>query len=151
LRQGIIAAATEAGAFIHKHGTFIAMEGPAFSTKAESYLYRSWEADIIGMTVLPEAKLAREAEICYACIACVTDYDCWREKEESVNAEMILDVMKRNIDVAKTIIRLSVAKIHTIRHCECADALKTALVTAPEFIPRAQKEKLKLIIGKYLR
>jgi len=150
LRQVVIAAATEAGAFVHSRGTFIAMEGPAFSTKAESYLYRSWGADIIGMTVLPEAKLAREAEICYASIACVTDYDCWREKAESVNVGMILDGMRRNIDVAKTIIKLSVARIHGMRRCECADALKNALVTAPELIPPEQKAKLKLIIGKYV-
>jgi 5'-methylthioadenosine phosphorylase len=150
LRQVLIAAAAEAGAFTHKRGTFVAMEGPAFSTKAESNLYRSWDADIIGMTVMPEAKLAREAEICYACIVCVTDYDCWREKEEAVNVAIILEGMRRNIDMAKKIIKSSVVKIRGTRHCQCAEALKGALVTSPEAIPPEQKEKLRLIIGKYL-
>lgn len=151
LRRVLVAASAEAGAFTHNHGTFIAMEGPAFSTRAESYLYQSWDADIIGMTVMPEAKLAREAEICYASIACVTDYDCWKEKEEAVNVAIILDGMKRNIDMAKKIIKIAISKIRDIRHCECADALKTALVTAPADIPPEQKEKLKLIIGKYIK
>lgn len=151
LRRVLVAASAEAGGFTHNHGTFIAMEGPAFSTRAESYLYQSWDADIIGMTVMPEAKLAREAEICYASIACVTDYDCWKEKEEAVNVAIILDGMKRNIDMAKKIIKIAISKIRDIRHCECADALKTALVTAPADIPPEQKEKLKLIIGKYIK
>jgi len=150
LRRVLFNAATEVGAFVHKRGTYIAMEGPAFSTRAESNLYRSWEADIIGMTVLPEAKLAREAEICYACIACVTDYDCWREREASVTVEMILDGMRRNLDMAKMMIKKAVAGIPKVRNCECRDALKTDIVTDPKLIPPEQKEKLRLIIGKYL-
>jgi 5'-methylthioadenosine phosphorylase len=141
--------AVEVGASVREYGTFIAMEGPAFSTRAESHLYRSWNADIIGMTVLPEAKLAREAEICYASIACVTDYDCWMERAGAVTVDVVLDYMRKNIDMAKAVIRRSVTKIPKIRRCECSEALRTAIVTSPELIPPEQKEKLKLIIGKY--
>ena len=125
------------------------MEGPAFSTRAESRLYRSWGADIIGMTALPEAKLAREAEICYAIIGCVTDYDSWQERSEPVTIEVILDTLRQNIDTAKKIIKLAVASIPEPRSCECATALKTAIVTAPEVIPTEQKQKLNLLIGKF--
>ena len=142
--------AVEVRASVRNNGTFIAMEGPAFSTRAESNLYRSWDADIIGMTVLPEAKLAREAEICYASIACVTDYDCWMERTKAVDVEMVLNHMRKNIDMAKAIISLAVTQIPEIRHCECAYALKSAIVTAPDLIPLEQKEKLKLIIEKYI-
>ncbi len=142
--------AVEAGANVRKNGTFIAMEGPAFSTKAESNLYRSWNADIIGMTVLPEAKLAREAEICYSSIACVTDYDCWRAVEKAVDVNMVLEVMRQNIETTKKIIKLSIAKIPKLRRCICSEALKRAIVTPKEFIPRELKDKLNLIIGKYI-
>jgi 5'-methylthioadenosine phosphorylase len=150
LSQVVYQAAQAAGATVHRGGTFVVMEGPAFSTKAESHLYRSWGADIIGMTALPEAKLAREAEICYAIIACVTDYDCWHERHESVTVEIILNVQRKNIDIAKKIIKLALGKIPEKRDCECASALKTAIVTAPEKIPDEQKKKLNLLIGKYL-
>jgi 5'-methylthioadenosine phosphorylase len=133
-----------------KKGTFITMEGPAFSTKAESMLYRSWGVDIIGMTVLPEAKLAREAEICYASIALVTDYDCWRERTEAVTADVIIDCMRRNVDKAKSIIKQAISKVPATRHCGCSEALRTALVTPLDSVPVEQKEKLHLIIGKYL-
>ena len=111
LRQTLYGAAREAGATVHHGGTYIAMEGPAFSTRAESNLYRSWGASVIGMTALPEAKLAREAEICYAVIACVTDYDCWHEAHEAVTAEMILNTQRQNIDVSKRTIKLAVSKL----------------------------------------
>ncbi|MFQ6121867.1 MAG: S-methyl-5'-thioadenosine phosphorylase [Dehalococcoidales bacterium] len=150
LSQIVFQAAQEVGATVHKGGTYVVMEGPAFSTKAESFLYRSWGADVIGMTALPEAKLAREAEICYAIIACVTDYDCWHERHEPVTAEMILNVQRQNIDTAKKIIKLALGKIPEKRDCECATALKTAFVTAPEMIPAEQRKKLNLLIGKYL-
>jgi 5'-methylthioadenosine phosphorylase len=151
LSRVIYVSGVEAGAHVHKGGTFIAMEGPAFSTRAESNLYRSWEADIIGMTVFPEAKLAREAEICYASIACVTDYDCWKERTESVTANIILDCMRRNVDITKLIIKIAVTKIPTLPRCSCMDALKTSIVTPSELIPTVQKEKLKAIIGKYIK
>ena len=150
LSQIIYQAAVEVGAAVHQGGTFIAMEGPAFSTRAESRLYRWWGADIIGMTILPEAKLAREAEICYASIACVTDYDSWIERSEPVTINVILDRMCRYIETVKKIIKLAVARVPEQRSCECATALKTAIVTAPEVIPAEQKKKLDLLIGKYL-
>jgi 5'-methylthioadenosine phosphorylase len=142
--------AKEAGATVHKGGTFIAMEGPAFSTRAESLLYKSWGADIIGMTVLPEAKLAREAEICYSSIALVTDYDCWMEREEPVTVDIILACMRQNVALAKRIIKTAVSRIGADRECECGMALSTAIVTAKEKISPAARKKLTMIIGKYL-
>ncbi len=151
LSQLVYQAAKDAGATAHQGGTYVVMEGPAFSTKAESPLYRSWGADVIGMTALPEAKLAREAEICYAVIACITDYDCWRRGHDAVTAEMIIGRLRQNIDTAKRIIKLAVQKVPTKRDCDCATALSTALITAPDVMPEAQKKKLDLLIGKYLR
>ncbi len=151
LSQVVYQSALESGATVHQGGTYIAMEGPAFSTRAESRLYRSWGADIIGMTSLPEAKLAREAEICYACIACVTDYDSWKERSEPITIDVILDCMCRNVDNARKIIKLAVSRIPEGRSCDCATALKTAIVTAPEMIPAEQKKKLDLLIGKYIK
>ncbi len=143
--------AKDSGAAVHKGGTYVVMEGPAFSTRAESLLYRSWGADVIGMTALPEAKLAREAEICYAVIACVTDYDCWRRGHDAVTAEMIISRLRQNIDTAKQIIKLAVGKVTEKRDCDCATALSTALITSPDVMPEAQKKKLDLLIGKYLK
>ena len=142
--------AKDAGASVHMGGTFIAMEGPAFSTRAESRLYKSWGADIIGMTVLPEAKLAREAEICYASIALVTDYDCWMERSEPVTVDVILACMQANVEMAKNIIKLAVGRIPATQKCECGVALGTAIVTARERITPEQRKKLALIIGRYL-
>lgn len=151
LSQILYQSAREVGATVHPRGTFVIMEGPAFSTRAESRLYRSWGADIIGMTALPEAKLAREAEICYAVIGCVTDYDSWHERHEPVTVEVILNILRQNADTARQIIKLAVGRIPRSRNCECATALKTAIVTTPEQIPPAQKKKLNLIIGKYIK
>ena len=151
LSQVVYQAAREAGASVHRGGTYVAMEGPAFSTRAESRLYRSWGADVIGMTALPEAKLAREAEICYAIIACVTDFDSWHESSEPVTIDVVIDNQHRNIATARKIIKLAVSRIPEKRDCECATALKTAIVTAPELIPAGQKQKLDLLIGKYIR
>ena len=143
-------AALDVGANVHQEGTYIAMEGPLFSTKAESNLYRSWGASIIGMTALPEAKLAREAEICYATLACITDYDTWHETEESVTIEMALANLVLNADKAKKIIGLVAARIPEKRECGCAEALENAIITAPEKIPVRIKEDLELLIGKYV-
>ncbi|MEE9520271.1 MAG: S-methyl-5'-thioadenosine phosphorylase, partial [Dehalococcoidales bacterium] len=129
---------------------YVTMEGPAFSTRAESQLYRSWGADIIGMTALPEAKLAREAEICYAVIACVSDYDSWHEHKQPVTIDVVLNTLRRSSDTAKKIIRLAVAKMPEKRDCDCADALKTAIVTDLKLIPAEQKKKLDLLLRKYL-
>jgi len=150
LSQILYKTAKETGANVHLKGTYVAMEGPAFSTKAESRLYRSWGADIIGMTALPEAKLAREAEICYAIVAGVTDYDSWQEQSEPFSVDAILDILRKNSATAKKIIKLAVARIPEKRDCECATALKAAIVTAPRFIPPEQKKKLSLLIGRYL-
>ncbi len=150
LCQVLYESAKEAGASVHPRGTFVVMEGPAFSTRVESRLYRSWGADIIGMTALPEAKLAREAEICYAIIGCVTDYDSWMERSEPVTIDVILNVLRQNIDTAKKIIKLAVSRIPEKRNCGCATALETAIVTDPELIPAEQRKKLNLLIGKYI-
>ena len=151
LSQVVYQSALDAGATVHKGGTFIAMEGPAFSTRAESRLYKTWGADVIGMTVLPEARLAREAEICYASIACITDYDSWHETNETVTVEAILTTMRRNIDLAKKTIKLAAGRVPEMRRCACATALGPAIVTDPALIPAARKQKLDLLIGKYVR
>jgi 5'-methylthioadenosine phosphorylase len=150
LSQILYQAAREIGASVHQGGTFVVMEGPAFSTRAESRLYRSWGADIIGMTALPEAKLAREAEICYASIACVTDYDSWWEPGQPVTADVILKTLHKNIDAAKQVIKLAITRIPEERDCGCATALNMAIVTAREFMPAEQREKLDLLVGRYL-
>ena len=143
-------AALDVGARVHKGGTCIVMEGPLFSTKAESNLYRSWGASIIGMTALPEAKLAREAEICYATLACITDYDTWHETEDSVTINMALENLLRNVDTAKRIIDTVAASIPQRRECICAEALKNAIITAPNKVPQQMKRDLALLIGKYI-
>ena len=149
LNQVVYQAVLEGDATVHQYGTYVAMEGPAFSTKAESRLYRSWGAEIIGMTALPEAKLAREAEICYAIIAGITDYDSWREQSEPINIEIIINTLRRNTDNIKQAIRRAVGKIPEKRECDCASALGTAIVTEAKLIPAEQKKKLNLLIGKY--
>lgn len=135
---------------IHEGGTYICMEGPQFSTRAESNLYRQWGMDVIGMTVATEAKLAREAEICYAALAMATDYDCWHEEEEEVTVEMIIANLQKNVNKAKTIIKEVVGKLPGSRECTCAVALKDAIITAREKIPAQVKEGLGLLIGKYM-
>jgi 5'-methylthioadenosine phosphorylase len=126
------------------------MEGPQFSTKAESHLYRSWGADVIGMTNLQEAKLAREAEICYASISMITDYDAWREGHDSVTIEEIVAVLHKNADNAAKVVKAAVESMPRDRACACASAAKFAVLTAKEAIPAAAKEKLALLFGKYL-
>ncbi|MBN1643273.1 MAG: S-methyl-5'-thioadenosine phosphorylase [Dehalococcoidales bacterium] len=143
--------AKEADAIVHNKGTYVCMEGPAFSTRAESRLYRSWGADVIGMTALPEAKLAREAEICYAVIACVTDYDSWWEPGKPVDAETVIRTLQANAETSKHIIKLAIKKVLKKRSCRCAAALSGAIVTAPGKIPAAQKKKLGLLIDKYIK
>ncbi|MDP6501233.1 MAG: S-methyl-5'-thioadenosine phosphorylase [Dehalococcoidales bacterium] len=151
LSRVLYQAAKEVGASVHENGTMVVMQGPAFSTRAESRLYRSWGADIIGMTALPEAKLAREAEICYSVISCVTDYDSWWEPGEPVTVDVILNTMRHNVDTARNIIKLAVSRIGEARDCGCDTALATAIITAPDAMPPEQLEKLGLIIGKYIK
>jgi 5'-methylthioadenosine phosphorylase len=141
---------TRAGAIVHKGGTYVCMEGPQFSTLAESKLYRSWGMDIIGMTNLQEAKLAREAEICYTTIALVTDYDCWHPDHDSVTVEMVMSTLAKNAATAQQIIAGAVERLPYERTCECASALKYALVTRPEMVPDQVKKDLAPIIGKYI-
>jgi 5'-methylthioadenosine phosphorylase len=152
LRDIIYKIGKDAGARIHKGGTYLNMEGPQFSTKAESLLYRKWDVDVIGMTSLTEARLAREAEICYAAIATVTDYDCWYEGEEHVTTDMILDVIRKNSAMAQKIIKNTVKEIGTeIPDCSCREALKTSIATSPGAVREDTKKKLNIIIGKYIK
>ena len=139
-----------AGATVHKGGAYVCMEGPQFSTLAESKLYRSWGMDIIGMTNLQEAKLAREAEICYTTIALVTDYDCWHPDHDSVTVEMVMSTLAKNAATAQQIIAGAVERLPYERTCECASALKYALVTRPEMVPDQVKKDLAPIIGRYI-
>ncbi len=143
-------AALKSGATVHMGGTYICIEGPQFSTKAESKIYRSWGVDVIGMTNIPEAKLAREAEICYATLALSTDYDCWHEEEESVTVEMILETIRSNVAMAKQIIKNAVPEIGHPRDCKCPEALKYAVISDKESIPEKSKKDLSLLLGKYL-
>jgi 5'-methylthioadenosine phosphorylase len=143
----------ELGLKVHKGGTYICIEGPSFSTKAESNIYRAWDCDVIGMTSATEAKLCREAEICYATMSLVTDFDVWCEVEEPVSVEMILGNMRRNIDNAKAVIKKAVAVLPIKRsgECECAHALRNCIVTQIDHIPEKKKEDLRFIIGKYIK
>jgi len=144
-------AARKTKANVHRGGTCVVMEGPAFSTRAESRLYRSWGADVIGMTAIPEAKLAREAEICYGMVAGVTDYDSWQEKSQTLVVSDILKTLRSNIDVIREIIKLAVAEVKDERQCECASAMSVAMATSRKNIPAHLRKKLDLLIGKYLK
>lgn len=151
LREVLTGSAREAGAEVHAGGTYVVMEGPAFSTRAESHLYRSWGGDVIGMTALPEAKLAREAEICYAILACSTDYDCWHESEEDVTADMIVANLLKNVEVSRAAAKTALGRLPAIRECRCSTALSTALITSMDLVPEDTKRRLDPIIGKYVR
>jgi 5'-methylthioadenosine phosphorylase len=145
-------AARDLGLRIHRGGTYVCIEGPTFSTRAESNLYRRWGCDVVGMTSVTEAKLAREAEICYATMNLVTDYDCWREDEEGVSVEMILDNLRRNVDHAKSVIKRAITALAKEREerCGCGEALRCAIVTHPELIPEKKKNELWPLIHKYI-
>jgi 5'-methylthioadenosine phosphorylase len=151
LSETLARAAREDGAKVHHKGTYLCMEGPQFSTRAESRLYRSWGADVIGMTNLQEAKLAREAEICFTTLALATDYDCWNEAAGDVEIERVLAVLKQNVDLAQRIIRRVLSRLPERRSCGCADALKDAIITDRSRIPKKRIGELKPIIGKYLK
>ncbi len=143
--------AHKTGARVHDGGTCIVMEGPQFSTRAESELYRSWGADVILMTALPEAKLAREAEICYGMMAIVTDYDCWNEVSETVTADMVISNLLKTLETAKKALRHAIVNLPKERKCACGHALENAIITAPELIPDKAKKDLDIIIGKYIK
>ena len=144
-------ACADLGLTCHKGGTYVCMEGPAFSTKAESHLYRSWGMDVIGMTSLPEAKLAREAEICYAVLTMVTDYDCWHPEHDAVTVKQILNNLSRNVENSQKILRQALRALPAERNCKCASALAHAIITDRKKIPAATKKKLALLVGKYLK
>jgi len=148
--QVLAESAKELKITVHEGGTYFNMEGPQFSTKAESKLYRSCGFDVIGMTNATEAKLAREAEISYATLAAVTDYDCWHETHESVTVEMIIATLMKNVENAKAIIKKSVPKIAAMTHFSASDALKYAIITSKESVPEQKKRELEPIIGKYI-
>ena len=150
LGQVVYDVASSTGARAHLGGTLIVMEGPLFSTRAESELYRSWGASIIGMTALPEAKLAREAEICYSTLACVTDFDTWHPNHDSVSVELIIANLLKNVAAAQRIVRQLVGRIPGRGSCGCTDALKSAIITSRDAIPGRLKEELRPLIGKYL-
>lgn len=151
LSRDLYRAAQSSSAIVHKGGSLVVMEGPLFSTRAESLLYRSWGASIIGMTALPEAKLAREAEICYATLACVTDYDCWHEGHDDVTIEMVVANLQRNVQASKSILRSLVANLRTDRRCACATSLQNAIVTDRGLIPTEVRDRLSLLISKYVQ
>lgn len=145
LAQALAAAGKVAGATLHRGGTYLCMEGPQFSTKAESRLYRQWGVDVIGMTNMPEAKLAREAELCYATMALVTDYDCWHETEEAVTVEAILETLHHNVALAKQIVRTVMPSLAAPRACACGQALDNAIVTDRRSVSAAAKKRLGLL------
>jgi len=147
----LTASGATVGATVHKGGTYLCMEGPQFSTKAESLTYRKWDVDVIGMTNATEAKLAREAEICYSTIALATDYDCWHHSEEAVTVEAVLAVMKKNIETSKAMIREAVRTLPEARSCGCGDALRNTIMTPEKLIPAKTKKDLAPIIGRYLK
>ena len=150
LSQILLEAGQQVKCTIYKGGTYLCMEGPQFSTKAESFIYRSWGVDVIGMTNLTEAKLAREAEICYATLALVTDYDVWHEVEEEVSVGVIVEILQKNAETAQRIMKAAINAIPQERNCSCARALEGAIITDKSLISKDLKKKLSLIIGKYL-
>ena len=150
LRRVLVETAREIGIGVHDGGTYLCMEGPQFSTRAESRLYRSWGVDVIGMTNLQEARLAREAELHYATVAMATDYDCWHEAHDDVTVEAILATMGRNVENARSLIRATVGRLPAQSGCGCGQALRDAIITDRAKIPPQARERLGLLIGKYL-
>jgi len=150
LSDVLFAAAQHAGATVHKGGTYICIEGPNFSTRAESMIYRSWGVDIIGMTNIPEARLAREAEICYGTVALATDYDCWHDGHDDVTVEAVLAIIRQNVAMAREIIKQAATSLTAQPGCPCGEALKFAIMTDRALIPEQTRCDLEPIIGKYL-
>ncbi|MDF1563538.1 MAG: S-methyl-5'-thioadenosine phosphorylase [Deltaproteobacteria bacterium] len=152
---GLITAAAKAtqpeeGGAVHEGGTYICMEGPAFSTRAESNIYRSWGVSVIGMTNLPEAKLAREAELCYATLALATDYDCWHDGHDDVSVASVLETLRQNVQRAQAVIRGVAERLSTERPCACPNALQHAIMTSPDHIPAEARERLALLVDRHL-
>jgi len=150
LSEAIYDAGKKLNLNMHKGGTYLNMEGPAFSTRGESLLYKSWGMDVIGMTNMPEARCAREAEICYVTMAMVTDYDCWHASDD-VTVEMIIQNLLKNVDNAKMLLKEVLPTLSNKRECACTSALKDAIITRPEVVPEETKKKLDIIVGKYMK
>jgi 5'-methylthioadenosine phosphorylase len=151
MRSILCRAGRDRGAVIHDGGVYFCIEGPQFSARGESLIFRQWGIDVIGMTNVTEAKLAREAEICYATLALVTDYDCWHAGMESVTVEAVIETLKKNVVLSQQIIRAAIPGIPSSRRCPCGSALKNAVMTPPSLIPKKTKENLKLILGDDLK
>jgi 5'-methylthioadenosine phosphorylase len=150
LTSELVSAARRVGVTVHPRGTYVCMEGPQFSTRAESHLYRQWGAHVVGMTAMQEAKLAREAEICFATLALATDYDCWREVTEAVVIGDVLRILKQNVATAQRVIAGTLAHLQRPRSCPCATALEHAIITDRARIPASIQRDLAVLIGKYL-
>ncbi|MEZ4600338.1 MAG: S-methyl-5'-thioadenosine phosphorylase [Syntrophotaleaceae bacterium] len=150
LSEALLQAAVQEGAMVHRGGTYLCIEGPNFSTRAESNIYRQWGVDVIGMTNLPEARLAREAEICYATLALATDYDCWHQGHDDVSVEAVVAIIRQNVAMARNIIRAAAARAAADRVCCCGESLRHALMTDPALIPISTRKKLDLLVKKYL-
>ncbi|CAA9583393.1 MAG: 5'-methylthioadenosine phosphorylase [uncultured Thermomicrobiales bacterium] len=150
LRPALVAAAGESGARVHDGGTYICIEGPQFSTRGESRIFRSWGVDVIGMTAFPEARLAREAELCYATLALVTDYDVWKADEEPVSVQLVIERLGRNAAAAQATLRALVPRLVARRGCTCGSALRDAIITDPARIPPATRDRLGLLLDRYL-
>jgi 5'-methylthioadenosine phosphorylase len=142
-------AARQTSATVHRGGTYVCIEGPQFSTRAESRVYRSWGVDVIGMTNMPEAKLAREAELCYATLALVTDFDVWHETQEAVTVEAVVANLQKNVATAKEVLRRVVPAVPAARACPCPSLLQSAVITNPKSFPLPARRRLDLLIGKY--
>ena len=149
LARALEKAASQTGTTVHRGGTYICIEGPQFSTKAESRIYRGWGVDVIGMTNMPEAKLAREAELCYATLALATDYDVWHETHAAVSVEAVVANLLKNVATAKDVLRRVIPSIGAERTCECEHLLESAVITSPAAFPHATRRRLDLLIGKY--
>src|SRR5210317_333357 len=150
LAKVLYQAGRDAGATVHKGGTYLCIEGPNFSTRAESTIFRSWGVDVIGMTNIPEARLAREAEICYGTVALATDYDCWHDSHDDVTVEAVLAIIKQNVAMARNIIKEAVSSLASDAGCSCGDSLQFAIMTDPSTIPEQTRNNLDLFLGKYL-
>jgi 5'-methylthioadenosine phosphorylase len=149
LASALEKAASQTGATVHRGGTYVCIEGPQFSTRAESRVYRSWGVDVIGMTNMPEAKLAREAELCYATLALATDYDVWHETHGPVSVEAVVQNLMRNVETAKDVLRAVIPAIGPTRSCDCPGLLRNAVITSPKCFPPATRKKLGLFLDKY--
>jgi len=150
LSKELYNASIGAGAIVHKGGTYLCMEGPQFSSRAESNIYRSWGVDVIGMTNATEAKLAREAEICYASLSMATDYDCWHEQHDDVTVEDLIETLNKNVQLARDIIKKVVPTIGESRECPCCNALQNAIITPKEVITQEAKDRLEILIKRYI-